>query len=233
MADTILVIDDQDNVRKLLKDYLTQQGFRVVQASDGQQGLFIARYEQPNLVLLDLMMPNMDGYQFLKAFRKESEIPVMILTARDEETDAVLGLESGADDYVLKPFRMRELTARIHAVLRRSDITAVNADSPKKIQVGDIQLDYRMHRVTVRGQDAALTPIEFDLLGTLMGSPDRVFTRSELVEALKDSGFAGLENTLNVHIRNLRVKIEKDPSAPSYLETIFGVGYCFRKGGLS
>jgi len=222
MTDTILVIDDQENVRSLLKDYLTSQGYRVVLASDGQAGLFTARYEHPDLILLDVMMPGMDGFQFLTAFRKESQIPVIIITAKDDETDAVLGLELGADDYVIKPFRMRELLARIRASLRRKDGPQEEAVF---YRVGDILLDKGSHLVTVAGEAVNLTPLEFDLLETLMRNPGRVYTRTELVDKLYESGFTGLESTLNVHIRNLRRKIEKDPARPEYLETVFGVGY--------
>jgi DNA-binding response OmpR family regulator len=226
MPQTILVVDDQSSVRQLVQDYLTEQGFRVVTATDGQNALYTARHEQPDLILLDIMMPKMDGYQFLRQFRQERQTPVIIITAREEETDAVLGLDLGADDYVVKPFRMRELTARIHAVLRRME------DSPERNEVlrGDgIDLDRRTHSVRIEDALVALTPIEFDLLATLMRSPGRVFSRDELVTGLTDSGFAGLESTLNVHVRNLRMKIEKDPGNPCYVETVFGIGYRFHR----
>lgn len=228
MSETILVVDDQTNVRKLLKDYLTSQGYRVVQAADGQTALFTARHEHPDLILLDVMMPGMDGYQFLSAFRKESQTPVIIITAREEETDAVLGLELGGDDYVIKPFRMRELVARIRATLRRKN----GPPEPQEyLRVGEILLDRGSHVVTVRGESVNLTPLEFDLLQTLMRTPGKVFTRSELVDRLFESGFTGLESTLNVHMRNLRRKIEQDPANPEYLETVFGVGYRISQKG--
>jgi DNA-binding response OmpR family regulator len=226
MPKTILVVDDQSSVRQLVQDYLTEQGFRVVTATDGQNALYASRHEQPDLILLDIMMPRMDGYQFLRQFRQERQTPVIIITAREEETDAVLGLDLGADDYVIKPFRMRELTARIHAVLRRLE------DSAQRNEVlrGDgVELDRRTHSVLIEDSQVTLTPIEFDLLATLMRSPGRVFSRDELVTELADSGFAGLESTLNVHVRNLRMKIEKDPSKPCYVETVFGIGYRFRR----
>jgi len=222
MSETILVVDDQINVRKLLKEYLTSQGYRVVQANDGQSALFTARHEHPDLILLDIMMPGMDGYQFLTAFRRESLTPVIVITAREEETDAVLGLELGADDYVIKPFRMRELVARVRATLRRHN---GQTETQEFLRVGEIVLDRGSHIVSVSGEAVNLTPLEFDLLQTLMRTPGRVFTRSELVDRLLESGFTGLESTLNVHMRNLRRKIEKDPSQPEYLETVFGVGY--------
>jgi DNA-binding response OmpR family regulator len=226
MSDTILVIDDQANVRTLLKDYLSNQGYRIVQAQDGQQGLFVARHEHPDLVLLDIMMPNMDGFQFLAAFRKESDIPVIVVTARDEETDTVLGLELGADDFVVKPFRMRELVARIRSNLRRQ---GQQIEPSEFLRNGALVLDRATHEVTADGKSVVLTPLEFDLLAILMRIPGRVFTRTELVDNLSESGFAGLESTLNVHIRNLRLKIEKDPAEPLYLETVFGIGYRMNK----
>jgi DNA-binding response OmpR family regulator len=226
MPQTILVVDDQSSVRTLVQDYLTEQGFRVVTATDGQNAIYAARHEKPDLILLDIMMPRMDGYQFLRQFREEAQTPVIIITAREEETDAVLGLDLGADDYVVKPFRMRELTARVRAVLRRMEGT------PQRDEVlnGEgIELDRRTHEVTVQGTAITLTPIEFDLLATLMRSPGRVFSREDLVSELTDSGFAGLESTLNVHIRNLRMKIEGDPAHPHYVETVFGIGYRFHR----
>jgi DNA-binding response OmpR family regulator len=228
MPTTVLVVDDQSNVRKLLQEYLTEQGFRVITAADGQMALYSARHEQPDLVLLDIMMPKMDGYQFLRQYRQERQTPVIIITARDEETDAVLGLDLGADDYIIKPFRMRELAARIRAVLRR---TTDGVEKFEVLRAGAITLDERSHMVTVEGREASLTPIEFDLLAALMRSPGRVFSRTELVELLESTGFTGLDSTLNVHIRNLRLKIEKDPAKPVYIDTVFGVGYRFQKSG--
>ena len=222
MTDTILVVDDQSSVRTLLKDYLSSQGYRVVTASDGQEALFVARHEHPNLVLLDIMMPKMDGYQFFCSFRRENQVPVIVLSAKEEETDTVLGLELGADDYVIKPFRMRELLARVRAALRRVETPVEPASL---LRVGDLVLDRAAHNVKVGEKEASLTALEFDLLEVLMATPGRVFSRTELVDRLYESGFTGLESTLNVHIRNLRLKIEPDPAAPRYLETVFGVGY--------
>jgi len=222
MTETILVVDDQSSVRTLLKDYLTSQGYRVVTANDGQDALFVARHEHPNLVLLDIMMPKMDGYQFLSAFRRENQVPVIVLSAKEEETDTVLGLELGADDYVIKPFRMRELLARVRAALRRVETPLEPASL---LRVGELVLDRAAHSVHIGEKEANLTSLEFDLLELLMTTPGRVFSRTELVDRLYESGFTGLESTLNVHIRNLRLKIEPDPAAPRYLETVFGVGY--------
>ena len=227
MANTILVVDDASNVRQLLQDYLTEQGFRVITATDGQEALYSTRHDPPDLILLDIMMPKMDGYQFLRAYRKERQTPIIIITAREEETDAVLGLDLGADDYVVKPFRMRELLARIQAALRRADRTQ---NTFELLRFGDILLDERNHTVKVKDSAVTLTPIEFDLLAVFMRSPGRVFSRSDLVDLLTDSGFAGLDSTLNVHIRNLRLKIENDPANPDYIKTVFGIGYQFLKG---
>ena len=226
MTETILVVDDQSSVRQLLQEYLTEQGFQVITASDGQMALYSARHHQPDLVLLDIMMPKMDGYQFLRMYRQERQTPVIIITAREEETDAVLGLELGADDYIIKPFRMRELTARIRALLRRVD---GGMERPELLRVGDVSLDETTHTVKVKNNPVQLTPIEFDLLGVLMRSPGQVFSRSQLVDHLTESGFSGLDRTLNVHVRNLRLKIEVDPASPLYVETVFGVGYRFHR----
>ena len=222
---TILVVDDTASVRQLLQDYLTQQGFRVVTAANGQEAIYEARRSNPDLILLDIMMPKMDGFEFLRQYRKEKQTPIIVITAKEEETDAVLGLELGADDYVIKPFRMRELVSRVRAVLRRQE----SASDPNRVlSAGDINLDPATHTVSVRGAPADLTPLEFDLLALLMSAPGRVFTREQISERLADSGFAGLERTLNVHIRNLRAKVESNPAEPEYIETVFGVGYRFR-----
>lgn len=226
MAETILIIDDQQNLRNLLKDYFSEQGYRVVTAKDGQEGLFVARYENPDLILLDIMMPKLDGYQFLEAFRKESQIPVIVLTAKTEESDTVQGLELGADDYVLKPFRMRELAARVRVALRRAN---PNTEAEEILKAGNIILNVTTHSVSANNQTVLLTPIEFELLSIFLRSPNKVFTRADLVDQLFEIGFMGLESTLNVHIRNLRAKVEEDPANPSLITTVFGVGYRLNK----
>jgi two-component system alkaline phosphatase synthesis response regulator PhoP len=226
MPETILVVDDQSSVRQLLQEYLTEQGYRVFTATDGQNAIYQARHEPPDLILLDIMMPKMDGYQFLRQYRQERQTPVIIITAREEETDAVLGLDLGADDYVVKPFRMRELEARIRAILRRNEKTP---HAFELLRAGDILLDERTHTVKINNSLVALTPIEFNLLQVFMRAPARVFTRADLVDHLSDGNFTGLDSTLNVHIRNLRKKIEADPQQPRYIETVFGIGYRFNK----
>ncbi len=226
MKKTVLVVDDKANVRQLLSDYLAEQGFNVALAANGREALYATRHETPDVILLDLMMPEMDGYEFLQHYRREKSVPVIIITAREEESDAVLGLELGADDYVIKPFRMRELAARIKAVLRRSEPPDPNS---KPVHVGDVLLDESAHSVSVRGQLVTLTPTEFKLLGLLMRSAGQVLTRQQLADALGEEGYSGMERTLNVHVRNLRTKIEPDPDQPQYVETVFGVGYRFSK----
>lgn len=226
MPTSIMVVDDQASVRQLLRDYLVEQGYDVITADNGENALYTARHKQPDLILLDIMMPKMDGYTFLKKFRQEFQSPVIMITARQEEADAVVGLELGADDYVVKPFRMRELLARIQAVLRRVEHAA---PVEKRLRVGGIELDPVSHSVTVDGAAVTLTPIEFDLLSLFMRSPGQVFKRAQLVEALFESGFVGLESTLNVHIHNLRQKLQNKSGSADYIESVFGVGYRLRK----
>ncbi|MCP4422388.1 MAG: response regulator transcription factor [Chloroflexi bacterium] len=221
---TILVVDDKASVRLLLKEYLSEQGFGVVTAVNGREALIVARQEKPDLILLDVMMPEMDGYQFLTHFRREQNTPVIIITAKDEETDAVIGLELGADDYVIKPFRMRELAARVRAMLRRMGNMPTDKDV---LRVAGVILDKNGYVVTVNDKEVRLTRSEFDLLAILMATPGRAFSRLELLERLQGSALEGTEKTINVHIRNLRTKIEPDSANPIYIETVFGIGYRF------
>src|SRR5512136_1224496 len=224
MAKKILVVDDKLELRTLLKSYLTQEGFDVLTAKDGQEALYVARHEKPNLIILDLMMPEMGGYEFMRSYNREADTPVVILTAKIEENDKVLGLELGADDYITKPFSPRELTARVRAVLRRIEKQANNLEI---LRQGQIELDWAGRTTTVKGQPVELTPSEFSLLATLMGSPGRVFSRLELLDKLQGTAYEGYERTIDVHIRNLRTKIEPDPSKPRYIETVYGAGYRF------
>ena len=225
MTKTILVVDDSASVRTLVREYLTAEGFRVVLANDGRAALFTARSEKPDLILLDIMMPEMTGYDFIRTYRKERTTPIILLTAKLDESDKVLGLELGADDYVTKPFGMRELVARINAVLRRAAATPVPSEI---LRAADITLDKGSRAVTVNDRAVNLTPSEFELLAVLMSSPGRVFSRSVLLDQVQGTTFEGVERTIDVHIRNLRTKIEPDPSKPIYIETVFGVGYRFR-----
>lgn len=221
---TILVVDDKSSVRTLLREYLEEEGFRVVAAADGREALYAARREKPDLILLDIMMPEMSGYDFIRAYRKEKDTPIILLTARLEETDKVLGLELGADDYITKPFGMRELTARIRAVLRRAGLVA---PKPDVLRAADITLDRGSRQVLVGDRPVTLTPSEFELLAVLMSYPGRVYSRQELLVELQGTSFEGVERTIDVHIRNMRTKIEPDPAQPRYIETVFGVGYRF------
>jgi two-component system, OmpR family, alkaline phosphatase synthesis response regulator PhoP len=221
---TILVVDDKASVRTVVGDYLSEEGFRVVTAENGREALYVARHEKPDLILLDIMMPEMGGYEFLRAYRKERGTPVILLTARLEESDKVLGLELGADDYVTKPFGIRELVARIRAVLRRSPQTV----GSQVLRSGELVLDMNAHTVELGGRPVRLTPSEFELLATLMAAPGRAFTRLELLERLQGIAIEGVEHTVNSHIHNLRAKIEPDPSRPCYIESVFGLGYRFR-----
>jgi two-component system alkaline phosphatase synthesis response regulator PhoP len=224
LAKTILVVDDEKRLREMLQAYLAQEGFRVVTAGDGQGALFVARHEKPDLIILDLMMPEMGGYEFLRAHSKERDTPVIVLTAKLEENDKVLGLELGADDYVTKPFSLRELTARVRAVLRRA---GDKASEMEILRAADITLDQVGRLVTVGETRVELTPSEFDLLAVLMSAPGRAFSRSDLLDRLQGTTFEGYERTIDVHIRNLRAKIEPDPRQPRYVETVYGIGYRF------
>ncbi|MDP9309382.1 MAG: response regulator transcription factor [Chloroflexota bacterium] len=227
MSKTILVIDDTASLRRMVQSYLTQEGFRVVTAADGHEGLLVARQERPDLIILDLMMPNMGGYDFIRAYTKDGQAPIIVLTARLEENDKVLGLELGADDFVTKPFSPRELTARVRAVLRR---VSQNPSEPDLLRAADIALDRNARLVTVGDRRVDLTPSEFDLLATFMAAPGRAFTRLELLDRLQGTAYEGYERTIDVHIRNLRAKIEPDPRHPRYIETVFGIGYRFAAG---
>lgn len=224
MSKRILVVDDKANVRRLLQEYLAEQGYTVTTAENGKLALFAARQEPPDLILLDIMMPEMDGYTFLQQYRQEAQTPIIFLTAKLEETDKVIGLELGADDYITKPFSMRELLARIRAVLRRTGEATSTADV---LRVANVVLDKSSRQVMVGDQAVKLTPSEFDLLAALMRAPGRVFARQDLLEHLPGEVFEGAERSIDVHIRHLRKKIEPDPQNPRYVETVFGVGYRF------
>ena len=224
MSKTILVVDDKANVVNLLSDYLRGNGYRVVTAANGREALYQARHEKPDLILLDIMMPEMDGFEFMRVYRKERDTPVIVLTARIEETDKVIGLELGADDYVTKPFGMAELVARIRAVLRRY---GGEARPSELIRSRDLTIDLESRVTQVNGKTVDLTPSEFEILTTLITSAGRVFTRNELLNRLRNDSFERVERTIDVHIRNLRAKIENQPAHPKYIRTVFGVGYRF------
>lgn len=224
MTQTILLVDDEAKLRAMLRVYLEQEGYRVVEAGHGREALYVARVEKPDLIVLDLMMPEMGGYEFMRAFSKEASIPVIMLTAKVEDTDKILGLELGADDYVTKPFNVRELIARVRAVLRRTQKTAVE---PDVLRVGEITLDRSAHTVAVAERPIDLTPSEFAILAALMAAPGQVFSRLDLLDRVSGEAYEGYERTIDVHIRNLRTKIESDPRHPQYVETVYGMGYRF------
>jgi DNA-binding response OmpR family regulator len=224
MPQTILIVDDEAKLRQMIRLYLEQENYRVVEASNGRDALFVARKSKPDLVILDLMMPEMNGYDFMRAYSKEAEVPVIMLTARVEDQDKILGLELGADDYVTKPFNVRELTARVRAVLRRGQRAA---SEPDLLRAANIVLDRTKVLVTVGERDVELTRSEFELLAVLMSSPGRVFSRLDLLDRMSGDAYEGYERTIDVHIRNLRSKIESDPKHPQYIETVYGMGYRF------
>jgi DNA-binding response OmpR family regulator len=226
MAKTILVVDDEQRLVSLVGTYLTQSGFRVVSASTGLEALAAARRENPDLIILDIMMPEMDGYEFMRKYRAERDTPIILLTARVEEDEKVVGLELGADDYVTKPFRPRELMARVKAVMRRG---GVKAPAAKVLHVANIHLDRDNHTVSVADRFVDLTPSEFELLAALMSAPGRVFSRLDLLDNIQGVRFEGYERTIDLHIKNLRAKIEPLPRSPRYIETVYGVGYRFAR----
>ena len=226
MSKTIMVVDDEKRLVSLVESYLTQQGYRVVSANNGKEALPIASREKPDLIILDIMMPEMDGYEFMRKHRSEMDTPIILLTARIEDDERVIGLELGADDYITKPFRPRELVARVRAVLRRAGKTEPKG---KVLQVADISLDRVTRAVTVAGRSVDLTPSEFDLLASLMTSPGRVYSRLDLLDVIQGVRYEGYERTIDTHIKNLRAKIEPDPRTPHYIETVYGVGYRFAR----
>jgi DNA-binding response OmpR family regulator len=224
MAQTILVVDDEAKLREMIRVYLEQEGYRVVEAANGRDALFMARDEKPDLIVLDLMMPVMGGYEFMRIFSKESDTPIIMLTAKVEDQDKIVGLELGADDYLTKPFNVRELLARVRAVLRRVQKSAVE---PEVLRAADIVLDRGMATVQVAGRPVELTKSEFELLSALMAAPGQVFSRLDLLDRVSGEAYEGYERTIDVHIRNLRAKIEPDSKHPRYIETVYGMGYRF------
>ncbi|MGD9099671.1 MAG: response regulator transcription factor [Anaerolineae bacterium] len=226
MSQTILVVDDEPEIVKLVRAYLQEAGYRVVTARNGREALLTTRREKPDLIILDLTMPEMDGLEFTRRLRQEKNTPIIMLTARVHETDHILGLEMGGDDYVTKPFSPRTLVARVRALLRRAQPEPVAAEI---LRTGDLVLDRNEHSLTVNDRPVNLTPTEFELLATLMAHPGRVFSRAELLERLQGEAFAAYERTIDAHVKNVRAKVEPDPSKPRYILTVFGVGYKFAR----
>ncbi len=224
MARKILVVDDTRNVQVLLSDFLGSQDFEVFTASDGREALEAVNLHHPDLVLLDIMMPTMDGYQFIGQLRRETNLPVIMITARQQEADIIRGFDLGADDYITKPFRLRELLVRMRAVLRRAGPLS---SETAPLVIGNVTLDGVKHEVTCEGSPVDLTPLEFLVLEALMQSAGRVVKRADLAIRLMDNGYTGSEATLKIHIRNLRLKLGDDLNQPKYIETVFGIGYRF------
>ncbi|MEO5964343.1 MAG: response regulator transcription factor [Candidatus Limnocylindrales bacterium] len=219
---TILVVEDEPQISNLVRDYLEHAGFGVLTAADGAAGLATFRARRPDVVILDLGLPTVDGLDVVRTIRRDSAVPIVILTARGDETDRVTGLELGADDYVVKPFSPKELVARVRAVLRRVDAPPV---TDERITAGDLELDLARRRVTAGGRIISLTPTEFELLAALAREPGRVWTRSQLLDAVHGFSLETYERAIDGHIRNLRRKLEPDEGTPRYVRTVHGVGY--------
>jgi DNA-binding response OmpR family regulator len=226
MKPGVLVVEDDPKTAELIRLYLDRDGYPVMVARNGREGLEFARRHPIAVVLLDVMLPEMDGFDVCRLLRQESDMGIILVTARTEEADTLRALDLGADDYVTKPFRPRELVARVRAVLRRK---AVNGHAPevRLLEFKDLVIDERRHEVRLAGHDAGVTRKEFQLLATLAGEPGKAFTRLELVEKAFGFNYEGLERTVDAHIRNLRKKIERDPGRPVYIETVYGIGYRF------
>jgi len=221
---TILVVDDEPKIVRLARDYLEHAGFTVLEAYDGRSALAITRRHKPDLIVLDLKLPQMDGLDVTRSLRKESNVPIIMLTARAEESDKLIGLELGADDYITKPFSPKELVARVRTVLRRVDNVMSGAEV---VHVSGLQLDLPRMQASLEGREIELTPTEFQLLAVLAGQPGRVFSRSQLLEALHGFAFESYERAIDAHIKNIRRKIEPDPRQPRYILMVYGVGYKF------
>ena len=224
MNELVLVVDDEQKIVRIARDYLEQSGFRVLSASNGPLALAAARHDRPDLIVLDLMLPGMDGLDVCRALRRESDVPIIMLTARAEEADRLIGLELGADDYIVKPFSPRELVARVRALLRRAQ---GKVTSPKRIRVGDLEVDLEGHRVSRAGQAIKLTPLEFSILAILAQRPGQTFTRAQLLDRLHGVAYGGIDRSIDAHIKNLRRKLGDDPVEPHFIRTVYGVGYQF------
>ncbi len=226
MQSTVLVVDDDPNIVNLVRLYLGHDGHKVLAAADGKEGLRLAREAHPDLIVLDILLPGMDGMEVCRALREESTVPIIMLTARVEEEDRLAGLDLGADDYVTKPFSPRELAARVRAVLRRTAKEALER-GPAELSYKDIKVDLRRRSVLVAGAPVQLTPTEFRLLVAFMRDPGRVFTRDQIIDQVFGYDFDGFDRTVDAHVSKLRRKLERASNSPSYIHTIYGVGYRF------
>lgn len=224
---SVLIVDDDTKIAALLKAYFEKDGFNTYLAHDGYQALEKIREQKPDIVVLDLMLPGLDGWEICRRARKDSEVPILMLTARDEETDRLIGLEMGADDYVTKPFSAREVVARAKAILRRTNKAVAK---PGPIKIGNVVIDPDRHAVIKGSESIDMTPTEFKILELLATNADRVFSRLQIVEQVQGFAFEGYERTIDAHIKNLRRKIEDNPKAPRFIQTIYGVGYKFTGG---
>ena len=225
MAKTIMVVDDEKRLVSLVESYLTQEGYRVVSAYNGKEALSVAHREKPDLIVLDVMMPEMDGYEFMRKHRADSNTPIILLTARVDDEEKVIGLEVGADDYMTKPFSPKELVARVRVVFRRIENASVGSEL---VRIADLTLDLPRMRVTAEKREIEeLTPTEFELLATLARQPGRVFTRAQLLDAIHGVAFESYERAIDAHIKNIRRKVEIQASEPKYILTVYGVGYKF------
>jgi DNA-binding response OmpR family regulator len=224
MSPTVLVVEDEVELVRVLRDYLERGGYHVQTASNGPEAVSRFQHTAPDLVLLDLNLPGMDGLDVARAVRRQSNVPIIMVTARVDEADRLVGLELGADDYVVKPFSPKELVARVRAVLRRARQEPM---TPAVLRAGEITVDLPKHVVEVSGSRVELTPTEFELLATMVREPGRAFSRLQLLEASQGLAFSGYERTIDAHIKNLRAKIEADPRQPRFIQTVFGVGYRF------
>ncbi|NJK80753.1 MAG: response regulator transcription factor [Chloroflexaceae bacterium] len=223
----ILIVDDERKIVQGLVAYFEQAGFETLPAYDGRTALELAQREQPDLIVLDLMLPELDGFEVCKRIRRVSAVPIIMLTARVEETDMLIGLEIGADDYIAKPFSPREVIARARALLRRTS-GALNT-TEEVLRIGVVQVDMTRHSVQVDGQSIDVTPTEFNLLAALMRNAGRPLSRAQLLDAVQGNAYEGYERTIDAHIKNLRRKIEPHPAQPAYILTVFGIGYKFRE----
>lgn len=223
---SILVIEDEAELARVMRSYLEKAGYMVQTASRGDTGLAMWEQIQPDLVLLDLNLPGMDGLDVARAIRRRADTPLIMVTARVEEADRLIGLELGADDYISKPFSPREVVARVRAVLRRTNASAA-AEPERTVRIRALEINLDAHTVIKHGTPVDLTPTEFTLLATLAGQPGRVFSRLQLLDAVQGTAYAGYERTIDAHIKNLRAKIEEDPRNPHCIQTVFGVGYRF------